>query len=318
MVFVGLFPGRVCCSTAILSRTLYCGGLRPLLQPSLQWASRYYRDLARPCLSRSSRLRPPYSMRAIRASIGEPWHDGSVLALIALVFGVLAISQFRDLRQESFGTATTSLRDTTDLLGQVWGQTRQAAVSEQTDYVLDRLLERFNSIELLGVTLTRADSLKHAESVAGISNNIVNEFLVGFIPRPLWPDKPTVGDFGLWFSRLYLDIDYLTSNAPSVFGDLYRNWGFLGIPIGMFVLGVYLRVIYESLIARGIRNPSPRCCILSSTEPSVGKEPFSSIFPNILRSLFSFTLFVLLLVSLGGVASFQRRSKRYPGTVARE
>jgi oligosaccharide repeat unit polymerase len=140
--------------------------------------------------------------------------------------------------------------------------------------------------------------LKAAEDAVGISNNIVRETLFGFIPRPLWPGKPIVGDFGLWFSRLYLDLASLTSNGPTVFGDLYRNFGFLGIPFGLFILGLAFRVIYESLIVRGIPTPLNAVLYISLISVVNWEATISPVIANGLRVLFAFGTFVVVLAYL--------------------
>jgi hypothetical protein len=119
----------------------------------------------------------------------------------------------------------------------------------------DVLFERLNAIELLAVTLARAEELKPAESAVGIDNNILRDLQAALIPRPFWPDKPIISNFGLWFSRLYLDSPYVTWSGPSMFGDLYRNFGIVGVPIGMLFLGFCLRILYECTIMRGISGP---------------------------------------------------------------
>ncbi len=59
--------------------------------------------------------------------------------------------------------------------------------------------------------------------------------LYGFIPRVLWPDKPTTSRGG-WFTR-YIGVDYATAIAMTSFGELYWNFGFIGVAIGMFIIG---------------------------------------------------------------------------------
>jgi len=57
----------------------------------------------------------------------------------------------------------------------------------------------------------------------------------GFIPRVLWPDKPTTTRGG-WFTQ-YIGVNLATAIAMTSQGELYWNFGFLGVIIGMFIIG---------------------------------------------------------------------------------
>ena len=56
-----------------------------------------------------------------------------------------------------------------------------------------------------------------------------------FVPRVLWPGKPKM-DFPTKFARRYLKVE--SGTGPSHLGDLYRNFGFLGVILGMGAFGV--------------------------------------------------------------------------------
>ncbi len=64
-----------------------------------------------------------------------------------------------------------------------------------------------------------------------------------FIPRPLWPDKPSVSR-GAWFT-LYLgqarnERDVTTSTGQTATGELYWNFGLAGVIAGMAFIGLLL------------------------------------------------------------------------------
>ena len=176
------------------------------------------------------------------------------ISVLALFAGVLVISQFRNIRVSTYGDLPVSMEETISLMGGALQNTGQLLFNEQVGLIGTSLVERFVGIDTFGVTLARAESLQSAEKEAGINNNILNELIVGFVPRAIWPNKPLVGEFGLAFTRIYLESPYRSSNGPTMFGDLYRNFGYFGIPIGMFIVGLYLRLLYGSLIQRGVRS----------------------------------------------------------------
>ena len=67
-----------------------------------------------------------------------------------------------------------------------------------------------------------------------------------FIPRVVWPDKPVASE-----PRRYSDLYFNygdNSFAITPIGDLIRNFGPVGVPVGMFLLGILLRVIYRTFI----------------------------------------------------------------------
>ena len=69
--------------------------------------------------------------------------------------------------------------------------------------------------------------------------------LYGFIPRVLWPDKPTTSRGG-WFTR-YIGVNYASSTGMTSFGELYWNFGFIGVAIR----DVYHRFIVCRSMANG-------------------------------------------------------------------
>jgi hypothetical protein len=69
-----------------------------------------------------------------------------------------------------------------------------------------------------------------------------------FIPRLIWPDKPSVTR-GAWFStRLGLfdsEADATTSIGMTAVGELYWNFGTLGVLVGMLVIGCLQGVLWR-------------------------------------------------------------------------
>lgn len=75
----------------------------------------------------------------------------------------------------------------------------------------------------------------------------------GVVPRALYPDKPDPGRFGNDFGRAYGFIDasnYRTAIAVTQPGEVYLNGGWLGILIGMPLLGGLYRLVSDYLRAR--------------------------------------------------------------------
>lgn len=227
----------------------------------------------------------------------------SLLAVAGLVLliGTLVFTQFRNLRGDIFGEASVSLDDTLSLTGSALKESVDQTFDQQLGFVADKLIERFMALDSFSITLARADSLKSAEKEVGIDNNILKEMVVGFIPRTLWAEKPLVGEFGLWFTRLYFDIpDSISSNGPTIFGDLFRNFGLVGILIGMFFVGAYLRILYGSLICRGIYSPLAPLFYVSLYGAFNWEATFTPFITNGLRAVFALVTMAALINILGG------------------
>jgi hypothetical protein len=83
---------------------------------------------------------------------------------------------------------------------------------------------------------------------------------VSFIPRVLWPGKPgmTIGE---WVYQSYA-AEGTTDVAPTWMGELYFNFGWLGIVIGMFVMGTMFRVLQELLFRYAAPIPAMLAAIV--------------------------------------------------------
>jgi hypothetical protein len=71
--------------------------------------------------------------------------------------------------------------------------------------------------------------------------------LFALVPRFIFPNKPPAFNQGAFGRAYYLQApdDFYTSNTPTVPGELYLNFGWPGIVLGMMVYGAILRVIWE-------------------------------------------------------------------------
>lgn len=108
------------------------------------------------------------------------------------------------------------------------------------------MTERIDIVSTLAVVVSNYEQLAPYEEAYGLDNNIWQDLSTFFIPRILWKDKPYASN-----PRKYGDLyfDYGESAfAITPMGDLLRNYGVVGVPIGMFILGLILRIIYRALV----------------------------------------------------------------------
>ena len=76
------------------------------------------------------------------------------------------------------------------------------------------------------------EQLAPYEASYGLENNILNDLYTSFIPRFIWNEKPPTSDARA-YSDLYFNFGE-NSFAISPFGDLIRNFGPIGIPLGIY------------------------------------------------------------------------------------
>jgi oligosaccharide repeat unit polymerase len=82
-------------------------------------------------------------------------------------------------------------------------------------------------------------------------------WVVAPIPRSVWPDKPDITG-GTTISQRILGIQTEGGGGqapPSVVGDLYWNFGVVGVVLGMFVFGNLLRFLYYNALPHLQQNP---------------------------------------------------------------
>ncbi len=109
----------------------------------------------------------------------------------------------------------------------------------------EALAARVENLSSVAVVVANYEALAPYEASYGLENNILNDLYASFIPRSIWNEKPPTSD-----ARAYSDLYFNygeNSFAISPFADFLRNFGPIGVPLGMLVLGIDLRLIYSAL-----------------------------------------------------------------------
>ena len=221
----------------------------------------------------------------------------AVFLVLALMVGIIYGTTFRYTKgtQErvSVGEYIDSALKTIDKLG-----TQDTTKTFNDGFYA--LAERVDGLSSLAVVVSNYEKLASYEASYQLENNIWNYTWTAFIPRFIWDDKPIVSD-ARGYGELYFNYSD-NAFAMTVIGDLLRNFGPIGIPIGMIVLGFFIRVIYASLIEN--QNPPIwRVMMYFMLLTIISYEGFyGTILPLVLRvgiiSLFS--LFLLRFLSGSG------------------
>jgi hypothetical protein len=228
-----------------------------------------------------------YSGRKLRFRTAAAF---GLIGVIAILIGVTYGTTFRNIKGsearlnagEYFGQVVA----TVDYLS----QEDPSVLIEQNAQALADRVEQLSSV---GVVVANYEKLAPYEASYGLENNVINDLYTSFIPRFVWPEKPPTSD-----SRAYSDLYFNygdNSFAISPFADLLRNFGPIGVPLGMLLLGIYLRLIYATLID----TPDPamwKKVAYFALLTVVSYESFyATIFPSIVRLVFVLALSLLLV-----------------------
>jgi hypothetical protein len=111
---------------------------------------------------------------------------------------------------------------------------------------LTAVADRIDAVSSLAVVVSNYEALAPYEEQIGISNNIVGDTLTFFIPRIIWRDKPVAIEPSK-YADLYFNYQH-NSFIMTPMGDLLRNFGPIGVPLGMIFMGFILRMLFSALV----------------------------------------------------------------------
>jgi hypothetical protein len=167
---------------------------------------------------------------------------GGVLLLGALFIGMIYGTTFRTIK-------TTEEKISMDQYASNVFETFEKISDQDLGANLERgflaLTERFENVSQLAVVVSNYETLSTYEADYGLDNNIWKDSIAFLIPRFLWQEKPVATD-PYKYGDLYFNYG---ENAFTLtpMGDLLRNFGPVGVPVGMILLGIFLRLIYTTL-----------------------------------------------------------------------
>lgn len=101
---------------------------------------------------------------------------------------------------------------------------------------------------------------------------------MAYIPRVLWPGKPVLGT-GEFITNNYCYAGIETSTGATWLGNLYMEFGWLGILIGMTLIGIFLRYLQESFLGTDATIPAILAGVVSllSISATLGGELLISV-----------------------------------------
>jgi hypothetical protein len=166
-----------------------------------------------------------------------------VLALLAIVGGMIYGTTFRNVKGSE---DKINIEQQIDTINRTLDTISRQDTGKVLDEAVINLAERIDGVSSLAVVVSNYERLKPYEASYGLENNIYTDLGASVIPRFLWKNKPLISDVRS-YSDLYFDFNG-NSYALTPVGDLLRNFGVIGVPIGMLIVGIFLRVVYSALI----------------------------------------------------------------------
>ncbi len=148
------------------------------------------------------------------------------------------------------GEAAASLSEQGALAARVTDIVAERGVRGNVALVMEQVARRLDHVTSVATIVGNYERLRPEEDRRGVSGNIWRWTWTAFVPRVLWPNKPTVGDSRV-LGELYIGFGG-SSPAITPVADLLRNFGPVGIALGMFVLGIAMRLLHASLMSDAV------------------------------------------------------------------
>lgn len=216
---------------------------------------------------------------------------GATLLTLGITIGMIYGTTFRMVK----GTeARQSSEQYTENILQTFDEVGRTGTYDTVSMGLTALSERIDIVSTLAVVVSNYEKLAPYEEAYGLDDNIWTDTTTFFIPRVVWAQKPNASD-----ARKYSDLYFNTgesSFAITPMGDLLRNYGIIGVPVGMFLLGVILRFVYSSLV-HSERPPIWRAAVYFMLLTSVSYEGFyGTVIPTMFKVGFTAIVGILIVI----------------------
>lgn len=166
-----------------------------------------------------------------------------VTITLALLIGMIYGTTFRSIKQTE---AQVSMEQYAEYVGKTIDRVSEQDLSVTLERGFSAFAERIEAVSSLAVVVANYEKLKPYEESYGLDNNIYKDTVTFVIPRVMWADKPVASE-PRKYGDLYFDYGE-NSFTITPMGDLLRNFGPIGVPIGMILLGFLLRILYSTFI----------------------------------------------------------------------
>ncbi|SEK11249.1 hypothetical protein MAA5396_04720 [Marinovum algicola] len=168
------------------------------------------------------------------------------MALLALVVAYAVVEPFRGylaLRGEPPGSVVEAVETLETAF-----RLREQVTQQHDNTVAERVAER---VDLSGMSMLALDYVDRGNLQdhrrREFQNSILLAPILAYIPRAVWPNKPSFQDVGRWFNQRVRGHwwDETTSVGMGPIGYLYVTGGILGVILGFALFGGLQALIFE-------------------------------------------------------------------------
>ncbi len=226
------------------------------------------------------------------------------LVFLSISVGMIYGTTFRMLKGSE---SRVDINEYSDTVFQTVDQVGRTGVYETFEFAFYAVSERLDTLSSVAVVVSNYERLRPYEEMYGLDNNITKDLTTFFIPRFIWEDK-VVASEARRYADLYFDFGE-NSFAVTPIADLLRNFGEIGVVLGMIFLGILMRTIYRSLV-EGQPAVTWRVVLYAMLLITVSFESFyGNIIPNLFRNgttAVAGLIFVYVLARLIGYRAHSR------------
>jgi oligosaccharide repeat unit polymerase len=156
-----------------------------------------------------------------------------ILGVVFTIFAVVSVIGIRDIRTSEQSFADIDINDLAI-----------RNLSSSGD-IIDKIFIEVNQVEIFALVTNL-----FPDSMPFLYGKTYLDLVYQPIPRSIWPNKPLPSGFLL--GQLFFGID--VGAPPTIIGDLYMNFGGVGVFLGMILYGIVWSAIDESFL-RYKHNP---------------------------------------------------------------
>jgi hypothetical protein len=131
------------------------------------------------------------------------------------------------------------------------GLQRLSELREQQEYLIEQQVStRQTFLSRLSTINQLTQVVRVVEEDGFLQGQTLDYLGVAFIPRVLWPEKPTIAK-GAWFAlrigqaNLTPSGDIVNSINMTIPGELYLNFGWMGVFVGLVLFGAVIAILWS-------------------------------------------------------------------------
>jgi hypothetical protein len=174
--------------------------------------------------------------------------------------------------------------------------------------VVDPLLSRSYQFDAASMILAKTKSVDDYRL-----GSTFDDLLWFYVPRQWWPSKPV--SFGFTFAQQFFPGANLTdAYTPSMVGELYLDFGVLGVVFGFYLFGIALRACYEAFARRKTQLATAIYVVVLFRLTNMVEGPISTHIEFLMAEVLPLVVFVMVsrLLTNKGHAEARRSVQEIP------